>query len=146
MGDELSVMFCNVPVRSIEGSPFLLMSPGIEKVNLISDCTPLVNCVFLTQPNGFKPDASPRYKQLFWMTPFNVDYTLPFDDLVHIAKTYNQALIQFSKDHRIPNIDLDRQIPPSTAAFHDDCHFNTDGSKLVGNALFQTLRHQFQSP
>lgn len=99
-----------------------------------------IELVLLTQPTGYQSTASEGYKALFWMTPFDVDYTLPFEELVHISQLYNQAMLDFGKEYDVRVIDLAAQMPASTESFHDDCHFNENGARKVAGYLSKTLQ------
>lgn len=44
-----------------------------------------LDCVFITQPNGYKAQAGDVIRRIFWMTPANETYTLDMDSMIHIA-------------------------------------------------------------
>lgn len=86
-------------------------------------------CAFVTQPNGYQGEAKEDYKKGFWMTPPNQDYAVQFESMVHIAKLYNDHLLQFTKEKGLHVCDIANELSPTFENFYDDCHFNTLGSK-----------------
>lgn len=101
-----------------------------------------VECVFVTQPNGYAVDASDDYTASFWMTPTNESYTLTLDSMAWISDLYNGYLLAFAKDNDHLAIDLAAQIRPSHDHLYDDVHFNRAGSRHVALVLAQELsRH-----
>lgn len=98
-----------------------------------------IDCVFATQPNGYKEYASQDYKDLFWMTPPEEDYTLNFDSMVYISDLYNKYMIQFSSKTGNKLCDLDSKIPASLDYMYDDCHFNVKGAEKVSEILFDCI-------
>lgn len=98
-----------------------------------------INCVFLTQPNGYKELASKQYKDLFWMTPPEEEYTLKFEDMSYISNLYNEYMIDFAKNSKNQICDLNSKIPASLDYMYDDCHFNIKGAKKVSDILFDCI-------
>ncbi len=98
-----------------------------------------INCVFLTQPNGYKKLASKQYRDLFWMTPPGEEYTLKFEDMSYISNLYNKYMINFVKKTRNQICDLNSKIPASLDYMYDDCHFNVKGAKEVSELLFDCI-------
>ncbi|NOZ87749.1 MAG: SGNH/GDSL hydrolase family protein [Deltaproteobacteria bacterium] len=101
-----------------------------------------IDCIFLTQPNGYKPKSSKDFRAGFWMTPPQEDYTLTFDSLVHLARMYNSFLLSFAKNHEQWSCDLDADVPPSFDYMYDECHFNEKGAALVSSLLFECIRNR----
>jgi len=93
------------------------------------------DCLFITQPTAYRSDADKRIKERLWMVPWDRDYTLDFDSLIHIAELYNNYLIGFSKKNKFPYCDLAPQIKPSVDNFIDDAHFNLLGAKNVADLV-----------
>ncbi len=50
---------------------------------------------------------------------------------------FNQRLIDICRSKKVTCINL--ELPHSSDAFYDDCHFNENGADLVANQLFQYL-------
>ena len=94
-----------------------------------------IDCLFLTQPTAYYPEAKKEIKDRLWMVPANRDYTLDFDSFVHISELYNNYLIGFTKKNKLPLCDVASQIEPSIDNFIDDCHYNILGAKKVANAV-----------
>jgi hypothetical protein len=63
-------------------------------------------CVFITQPSGYRANATEALKDLFWMSPAAASYTLTFESLVHVADVYNRALIAFANESGFAVCDL----------------------------------------
>jgi len=99
-------------------------------------------CVFLTQPHGYRPEATDEFKKSFWMTPPFQKYTLTFDSMAHIANLYNQHLIDFACHEGLRVFDLATHMEASFHSFHDDLHFNTEGAAKVARLVAQFMVEQ----
>ena len=84
-----------------------------------------IKCGFITQPTGYQASASEAYKNGFWMTPPNKDYTLDFESMVYLASLYNGYLKQFANEHGHYLRDAADKLTPTYDNFFDDAHFNT---------------------
>ena len=98
-----------------------------------------IDCVFVTQPNGYSAEASSAYINSFWMTPPDEDYTLDLASLEKVAKTYNSHLVSFGQQDGHTVCDLAAEFEPSFDSFYDDFHFNEAGSTLVAARLAACL-------
>lgn len=98
-----------------------------------------IECIFITQPSGYKKEATNEFKAGFWMTPPFEEYTLNFNSMVHIASLYNKYLINFAENNNHKICDLASQIKPSYDLFYDDCHFNINGASKVSEILFSCI-------
>ncbi len=98
-----------------------------------------VDCLFITQPTGYHIEASQEFKNGFWMTPPNCNYTLDFDSMTHITSLYNNYLIEFSKNNKHFFCDIVPGLDPSYDIFYDDCHFNEKGAIHVADLLFSCI-------
>jgi hypothetical protein len=94
-----------------------------------------VPCLFLTQPHGYSPKASPAYRRTFWMTPASAKYTLDLKSLRGIARLYNSYLMEFAHTHGHQAIDLAAHVRPSAENFYDEVHFNVGGAQRVADVL-----------
>ncbi len=92
-------------------------------------------CVFITQPNAYKPNVEPELKNHFWLTPADENFTVSVESMAAIAKLYNNALIAFARQHGHPVCDIDPKVAPSFANFFDDAHYNTSGSHTVAELV-----------
>ena len=96
-------------------------------------------CLFVTQPTGYRQDAPEDLKRHFWMTPPNTVYTLDLPSMVTIAGTYNRFLLKLAADNGHPSCDLASQIESSLNYFYDDCHFNQQGAREVAMQLHRCV-------
>ncbi len=101
-----------------------------------------ISCVFLTQPSDYQKETQESFKEGFWATPPNADYTVTFASLIHLASTYNNFLLDLAQKNSFPVCDLASSIPASYEYFYDDCHFNEKGSKKVASEIFSCLQEQ----
>ena len=99
-----------------------------------------LTCVFITQPNGYQPDATEELKDLFWMSPRNASYSLTFESLVHVAQTYNRALADFAAKNGFALCDLATTMDATRENFTDELHFTFKGSERVAQAVTECLR------
>lgn len=99
-----------------------------------------LDCVFITQPNGYQQSAGDEYRKGLWMTPPWADYTLDFDSMEHIANVYNSHLKQFAATQALPLCDLAPDFPPGYEFFYDDCHYNEKGSRHFSRQLLSCLK------
>ena len=102
-----------------------------------------IECVFLTQPNGYRGRASAAIKKSFWMTPPYETYTVSLELIASIAALYNSHLIEFGErnGHRV--IDLAAVVQGEFEHFYDDVHFNAKGARrvaeIVGDGLIRAM-------
>jgi lysophospholipase L1-like esterase len=134
-------------LRSLEREPKISWFPetaseqylgNLERISAICRQNDLT-CVFLTQPNAYAEGASQDIKDLFWMTPSNAPYTLTFESLVHLARLYNRALIDFAIQHHHPFCDVAAQVGPTTEYFTDEVHFTIAGAARVAEIVTPCL-------
>jgi len=104
-----------------------------------------VRVVLMTQPVLWRPDLSPEERALLWfgwIGPRDGDPSLTFYDVEVLASAmdqFNARVLKVCQDRQIECIDLDQQIPRSTASFYDDVHFNEAGSRLVAETVARYL-------
>lgn len=96
-------------------------------------------CMFITQTSGYKKESSIEFRRGFWMTPSHEHYTLSFDDMVYIAKLYNEYLIDFSHKNDIHVCDAADKLDASYDNFYDDTHFNTNGAINMKKVLLNCI-------
>jgi lysophospholipase L1-like esterase len=103
----------------------------------------LLDCIFLTQPNGYSEGAPDEFKKRFWMTPPNAEFTLDLQSMAHIGRLYNQYLVEFGSTNNYLVIDVASEMRESFDSFYDDMHFNKKGAErvaeIVANALAEHL-------
>ena len=110
----------------------------LSEINFICDNNK-INCILLTQPNGYKKEAKKEYKKLFWLTPPEENFTLDFESLIYISKLYNNYMIEFANQNNKLLCDLDSKILPSTKHMYDDTHYNTKGAEIFSKSLLNCI-------
>ena len=94
-----------------------------------------IPCMFVTQPNGYSLDAKEEYKKRFWMTPAHKKYTLDIESLQYISSLYNKYLLTYAKNNKFSACDIASKIASSISYMYDDCHFNINGARKVGELI-----------
>lgn len=102
-------------------------------------------CVVLTQPTGYREEASQEVKERLWMTPMFASYSLSFESMVHIASLYNDYWRALADQWDLALCDLEPEIEPSLEYFYDDVHFNWEGSRKAANFLQDCLSDLIRS-
>lgn len=116
--------------------PSVLNSHSSTMEEIAKEClSSKVDCVSVTQPNGYSLEASEDFVSGFWMTPPNTSYTLSLESMQYLAKLYNDYLLSYGKQRGFVVCDLASEIPASYEALDDDMHFNTRGAALVAEKL-----------
>jgi lysophospholipase L1-like esterase len=103
-------------------------------------------CMLMTQPNAYALDAPASQRQYFRLTPPRRSYTLDIESLVHIARLYNGFVRDFAAKEQLPLCDLEAIVPKGTEAFYDDAHFNTNGARIVAEAMTACIVDQLPEP
>jgi lysophospholipase L1-like esterase len=60
---------------------------------------------------------------------------MDLDSLVHIANLYNDFAKDMAAKENLLLCDLAAVVPKGTEAFYDDVHFNTNGARIVAQAM-----------
>lgn len=94
-----------------------------------------VPCLFMTQPSGYHPAASPAFQESFWMTPPYASYTLDIESMAHIAALYNRHMLDFARQAGHPSCDIAPGVAASYAHFFDDMHYNETGAQRVAELV-----------
>jgi len=103
-------------------------------------------CMLLTQPNAYALDAPPSVRRYFRLTPPARSYTLDLESLVHIASLYNDFVRDLAAKEQLLLCDLEAAVPKGTEAFYDEAHFNTNGARIVAEALTACIVDQLPEP
>lgn len=107
---------------------------------IISECKRRsMLCMFIEQPTAYVSDIEPALRRRLWMTPSNENYTLGLDDMRRIATTYNAFLADATHKAELPFCATVPNFPARLALFYDDCHFTTEGSRLLANVVSSCL-------
>ncbi len=99
-------------------------------------------CMLLTQPTAYYIGAPSTVTQYFRLTPPGRSYTLDLESLVHVAGLYNDFVRDLAAKEALLLCDLEAVVPKSTEAFYDDAHFNTNGARIVAQALTRCITDQ----
>lgn len=99
-------------------------------------------CMLLTQPSAYYLGAPSTVTRYFRLTPPGQSYTLDLDSLVHMARLYNDFVRDFTAKEGLLLCDLDAVVPKGVEAFYDDVHFNTNGARIVAQALAKCIVDQ----
>ncbi len=99
-------------------------------------------CMLLTQPNAYYIGAPSSVTQYFRLTPPGRSYTLDLESLVHVADLYNDFVRDLAAKDAVLMCDLDAVVPKGTEAFYDEAHFNTNGARIVAQALTRCIVDQ----
>ena len=78
----------------------------------------------------------------FQMEPGHVYYSPRA--LRHGLELYNERLLSVCSGRHIQVIDIDSQLPHNLSVFYDDCHFNIEGARQLGNIVYQSVSKQLQ--
>jgi hypothetical protein len=92
-------------------------------------------CMLLTQPNAYYGQAPSSVTRHFRLTPPGRNYTLDLDSLVHTAGLYNDFVRDLAAKEQLLLCDLEAVVPKGSEAFYDEAHFNTNGARIVAEAL-----------
>lgn len=103
-------------------------------------------CMLMTQPNAYALDAPTSERRYFRLTPPGRSYTLDLESLVHIARLYNDFVRNLAAKEKLPLCDLEAVVPKGTEAFYDEAHFNTNGARIVADALTACIVDQLPEP
>ena len=99
-------------------------------------------CMLLTQPTAYYTGAPSSVTQYFRLTPPGRSYTLDLESLVHMAGLYNDFVKDLAAKQGLLLCDLAAAVPKGTEAFYDDVHFNTNGARLVAQAVNECIVDQ----
>lgn len=111
----------------------------MEKISIVCEQYN-IKCGFITQPTGYQRSASETFKNGFWQTPPNQNYTLDFESMIHITSLYNEYLKEFARRHGHYLCDAADKLTPTYENFYDDCHFNTAGAHKMGQIVSQCFQ------
>ncbi len=110
-----------------------------------------LKCMLMTQPNGYKPEASGKFRQDLscnnrWSRPYvplpeGVTYVLrDVDRMGRITSFYNAYTNSFAEQSGLLFCDLDKGVPPEDTYFYDEVHFTEAGTKKVAEVVFGCIK------
>lgn len=105
-----------------------------------------ITLILVTQATLYKDSMSRYENSLLWMGGIgnfqeqkNCSYYSPHV-LNNLMNEYNRHLKNFCANKPdIKFIDLATQLPKDTSVFYDDCHFNENGARRVGNIISKSF-------
>jgi len=101
-----------------------------------------LHCLLVDQATAYDPAIEPHLRKRLWMTPPNEAYTLTLENMAYIADLYNSSLREITASAGLPFCGISRQVPPTTASFYDDCHFNEPGARAVARLISDCILAQ----
>ena len=107
---------------------------------LAGQCRDLaVRCLFLAQPNLWRPDLAPGERQLIRGGPVGRWWKrrgyASIEDLTRAMGAYNRVLLDVCEENHLECYDLASVIPQNSSVFYDDVHYNENGARVVANRL-----------
>ncbi len=103
-----------------------------------------IKCLFMDQPNGYKPNVSEEYRKATWSVPTR-EYSNQRpnnDSMIYITNLYNSYVQEFAKKNGVAFCSLDSKVPPSFGYMYDDCHYNVKGANRVADVLINCIKEQ----
>jgi lysophospholipase L1-like esterase len=102
-----------------------------------------VDLLLMTQTHTWGDISDEFLKSNHWMTAVgNIRY--PETELAEALGQINEILISIAAQEEIPLLDLEKEIPKTSAYFYDDCHFNKGGitksAELISSAILTNYK------
>jgi len=105
---------------------------------------PLVLCA---QPSIYREDLDQEELDSLWMGLINRgELNLDPATLAQGMRAYNQRIREVSEAWGVRFVDLDAAVPKDLVHFYDDCHYTTQGSAKVAEALIEALTREGELP
>jgi len=100
-----------------------------------------LSVTFINQAAIYSDTLNPYENGLLWMGGIG-QYQLEGGHAYYTTKAlqrglslYNERLAMFCSHRNIRCVDIDSYLPRDTSVFYDDCHFNENGARVLGNYL-----------
>ena len=90
--------------------------------------------VLMTQPTSWNSQVDSRTSDYHWMN-LRGTTTYPEAALDSAVESLNDVMRSLASAENVPLHDLGKIIPKSLDYFYDDCHFNINGARVVGEGL-----------
>jgi len=100
-----------------------------------------IEVLLLTQPTLWKREPTAAEDRILHMD-YRCGKRYPPHVLQAALAAYNENTRQIAADEGALCLDLAALLPPTLDYFYDDCHFNTEGCRFVGQAIADYLREQ----
>lgn len=124
------------PQTRSHGSTTIHPEYGVWLDRILAECRDKkIACVFGDQPTAYSSAITPDLRKRLWMTPAYADYTLSLENMSAVAALYNRWTVQRVQHYGQTMCLLSPLMPPSTEVFYDDCHFNEEGARRIGDAM-----------
>lgn len=104
-----------------------------------------INCVLISQPNGYRHDITQAYKNSIFMTPPLGGYTMDMDSMINISNLYNNYMMEYAKNHGLLYCDIAREFTGSFKYFFDDAHFNINGSREAATHIYNCINSHIKT-
>ncbi len=116
---------------------------SLRRIKQIAD-TRHWRLVLMTQPTMWKEGLTNEEKALLWLGDVRDSQgkTRAYYSVAALGRAmdlFNSTLGDFCAVANIECIDLADQVPKSTKAFYDDCHFNEAGARVVAKLICDHL-------
>lgn len=99
--------------------------------------------LLLTQTHTWGNISDEFLKTNHWMVGVG-DIRYPESELAEAMGKINAILISIASEEEIPLLDLEKEIPKTSAYFFDDCHFNKGGisksAELISAAILTNFK------
>ena len=97
-----------------------------------------LSLVFMTQQTTWSSDVDPAAKDWHWL--LRVDDVRYSEQSMHAAlERLNDAMREVAASTGATLYDLAKRMPKTSQYFYDDVHFNTEGARVAGNELAETI-------
>ena len=97
------------------------------------------DCLFLDQANSYNKDISKDLMDRFYATPADVNYTLSFDNIIHISNLYNNWIKERISVTNLFMFPISEKIPANIKYLRDDVHYTELGNNQVAKELYQFI-------
>lgn len=96
-----------------------------------------IDVLLATQPSLYRDDLAPEEQQLlaFPLSHHFHGERASLHSMVEGMRRFNDATRRVAKETSVNFVDLERQMPKTTAYLYDDVHYTRAGNELVGNAF-----------
>ena len=75
----------------------------------------------------------------FYATPADVNYTLSFDNIIHISNLYNDWIKERISVTNLFMFPISEKIPANIKYLRDDVHYTELGNNRVAKELYQFI-------
>ena len=97
------------------------------------------DCLFLDQVNAYNKDTNKDLMDRFYATPADVNYTLSFDNIIHISNLYNDWIKKRISETNLFMFPISEKIPTNLEYLRDDVHYTELGNSQVAKELYQFI-------